>query len=335
MNRTDTAVVKIRRPKDQNILDLWLAHAQGTHGFQGIHEGSVLAEEAHELGLETESWVIDQGLAPHFRDWILDARKDGIIDIYFETMDAAHVFLDQAGIEKNDYLLEKIQTEDWNAKWRESFQGIEISDEWVVYPPWKKDEKNDSSKRIIWINPGAGFGTGTHETTQGCLRFLFQIAELRLETEKSGRLNGQRVLDFGSGSGILAIAAGVLGAQVDAVEIDLLAIDNAVENSKLNQVENQVRYLTDLQDKVLEGQQYDVVLANILRPILLDFSAELMKKTRLGGTLIFSGLIESDVPLVLEAYDALAKARGEQIQSQVLSLNEWRAILIQLNSGLR
>jgi len=134
-------------------------------------------------------------------------------------------------------------------------------------------------------------------------------------------LKNQRALDFGSGSGILSIAMALKGLNVDGVEIDPLAIENAQENSVLNHVANKVNFVTDLSN-IKQKLKYPLVVANILRPVLLEYKQDLVKMLADDGSLILSGLIESDVSIVVNAYKPLLKK-----EAKVTALNEWRAIV--------
>jgi ribosomal protein L11 methyltransferase len=169
------------------------------------------------------------------------------------------------------------------------------------------------------VNPGAGFGTGTHETTQLCLE---RIGELSLQQS----LGGISALDFGSGSGILSIGLALLGARVDSVEIDSLAVENARENFELNQVSDQIRCYSDLSavDQVGAGK-YKLIVANILRPVLMEFAKSLVDRLQPGGILVLSGLIEEDVAPVQKRYLELLAG----YQAVVSSKNEWRAVVFE------
>jgi ribosomal protein L11 methyltransferase len=166
------------------------------------------------------------------------------------------------------------------------------------------------------ILPGSGFGTGTHETTQLCLQALGHPALLK-------RITGQEVLDFGSGSGILSLAAARLGAsQVWGVEIDDLAIANARENASLNGLEGKVTWKLQLEE-VPAQKRFPVILANILRPVLVEFVEPLLSRRASGGAVIVSGLLERDVEEVKSVYSA--RLGGQQ--PEVLALGEWRALV--------
>jgi ribosomal protein L11 methyltransferase len=169
-----------------------------------------------------------------------------------------------------------------------------------------KDVELAPGERVLRINPGAGFGTGTHETTQLCLEAIAKAPR------------AARALDFGSGSGILSIALALLGSEVDSVEIDPLAIDNARENAGLNGVAGKIR----LEERLDPAPgSYGVVVANILKPVLLEFADPLVSRLAPSGALILSGLIERDVDEVAKRFGALLGR-----QPSVGERGEWRSL---------
>lgn len=300
-------------------------------GLTGVHEGTVLSDEAHAAGLETESWVLDSAQAPHFRDWIGQQGVESP-ELYFadeDSAEAASAVL--ASIHGCQVLgIRRQDPQDWDAEWKKNFKGIEIPAFGMILPPWEATRTVDTGSKLI-LNPGAGFGTGTHETTQLCLQAM---SEWRAE---GGSLS--RVLDFGSGSGILAIGAALKGAgEVHAVEIDPLAVENARENARLNSVVEQVIYSLDFEGLADAGATaphdpqypYDLVFANILRPVLIQFSQALCSRVKRrspggasasGGCLVLSGLVQDDLPEVMACYSRLLGV--EPIQ---MAKNEWRAL---------
>ncbi len=162
------------------------------------------------------------------------------------------------------------------------------------------------------LSPGAGFGDGTHETTQLCLQAISAFAP------RDGR--PWRVLDFGSGSGILSIAAARLSASVDAVEIDDSARKHSLENARLNGVAERIRFAPALP---CPAERYDLVVANILRPVLLDFADALVARRANRGTLVLSGLVATDVPEVVSRFLLLVNGRRPDLHSR----GEWRALV--------
>ncbi len=303
-----------------------LIDADGELAFFGVTEGVLLAEEAHDRGYETESWVLDAGEAPHERDWLAREKNLNLV-AYFKTekaaLNAKHWLLHEYSL-VSDPVLKAEEEQDWNATWKASFTGIEVHEGLRVLPPWHEEwlkvaGSNDSSAifkktGIVAINPGAGFGTGTHETTQLCLKILSTVAG-------TGGLEGKIVLDFGSGSGILGITAALHGAKVYCVEIDPLANENAIENARMNGVENRISITREIPEEI-KGGKVDVLIANILRPILLQFADQIKDCLKPRAELVLSGLIESDLPPVITEY----QKGGSSFKIQNLEKNEWRAL---------
>lgn len=300
----------------------WIWSEYSERGLQGVHEGTLLSTEAAEQGFETDSWTLDAAEAPRERDWV-SSQSIEKAELYFESLETALAARDElraiAGVEVGEPVEQK--QEDWDAQWKASFlnaaDGVPVPPFWRILPPWVTGEEAKLQKTEVplRINPGAGFGTGTHETTQLCLRAIGESAQLR-------SLKGARVLDFGSGSGILAIGAALLGARVDAVEIDPLAIDNARENARINQVESRIEYALRLEELQDPPVAYQMVIANILRPVLLQFAEELVKRMDSRATLVLSGLIEKDTAEVSRRYSELLGFAPE-----TRFLNEWWSLV--------
>lgn len=289
-------------------------------GLVGIHEGSVLSEEAFEAGLETESWTLDSAEAPRERDWVQSQETENAV-VYFSLPEHAHAararIVACTGLSAGEIVEEKPQ--DWDAEWKKTYQGAFVPPNWEVRPPWIEVADIPKGHILLKLNPGAGFGTGTHETTQLCLQAIANVCE---ESSRAGRFPVRRVLDFGSGSGILSIGAALLGAQVDGIEIDPLANDNARENADLNGLGEKIRFSESLADA---SGKYPLVIANILRPVLIEFAPELVSRIEKGGSLILSGLIETDLPEVIARYSALLGGRTPERRE----LGEWRALVFQ------
>lgn len=319
--------ITIKRKKlDRDEFFVWLWREFSGKGILGVHEGTLLSEQAHDAGFEATASTIDAKEAPANRDWV-ENQSEVSAELYFASLEEALGAIARLkkiqGLQVSDNVEEQLPR-DWDAQWKASFSGVKVAPFWEVLPPWKKTEANISSVPPpgqsmnlyinlyirLYINPGAGFGTGTHETTQLCLESLGELS-----------LKGKAILDFGSGSGILSIGAALLGAKVDAVEIDQLANENAQENEKLNGVEHSIRILTDLSDA---PGPYSLVIANILKPVLLEFAEPLVKRLEPGGTLILSGLIEPDVRDVYNRYSELLSRKPT-----VHIKGEWRALVWQ------
>lgn len=301
----------------------WIWRELSNDGLLGVHEGTLLSEDAAEQGMETESWTVDSGEAPRERDWVGRQEMEEA-ELYFSTesqaQGACEKFRAIPGVQVGE--VTEQPEEDWDAEWKASFlnsgEGVAIEVHgapfWRIVPPWFNSEQAKQRERIIKINPGAGFGTGTHETTQLCLQAIGEwVASPSVSQPVAA-------LDFGSGSGILSIGLALLGAQVDAVEIDPLAIDNSVENAILNSVQDRIQFNHELSGR----KSYSIIVANILKPVLLEFSKELVQRLKPeGAVLILSGLIEQDVSPVVERYQGLLGKPPKRI----LSNHEWRALV--------
>jgi ribosomal protein L11 methyltransferase len=187
--------------------------------------------------------------------------------------------------------------EDWAAKWRDGLAPRQVTERIVVKPTWTEWEAR-RGQVVVDIDPQMAFGTGEHATTRGCLRLLDDALR-----------PGDRVLDVGSGSAILAIAAAMLGAaEAIAVEYDPDANLNARENLEQNGVEDRVRIIEAMADPtLLEGLgRFDLLLANILsgiiRPLLPAFRDALGGSPQ--GRLIVSGILRTEAPAVMHDAEA-------------------------------
>jgi len=178
--------------------------------------------------------------------------------------------------------LQTIQEKDWNELWERSVQPIEIGEKLVVKPSWARYEKRDR-KIIIQIDPKMSFGTGYHETTRLMLRLLEQ--HLR---------EGSTVLDVGTGTGILAIAAAKLGArQAVGIDNERWAIENALENVKANAVADKIR-ITGQPLNRLTDASFDLIAANITLNTIIALLPEITRLLKPKGILLFSGLLLQD-----------------------------------------
>ncbi|WP_018247799.1 50S ribosomal protein L11 methyltransferase [Orenia marismortui] len=191
-------------------------------------------------------------------------------------------------IDPIDMRVKALKQEDWANKWKEDIKAIKVSDRIVIKPTWEEYHADDGDI-IIEIDPGMAFGTGDHGTTSGCLEML----------EKYLKPNFN-VLDIGTGTGILAIAAAKLGANsLFALDIDPVAIEVAKENAKLNGVNTEIEFSEgDLLD-VVEGR-YELILANILPHVIMRLIPDLVEVSKDKSTIILSGIIEEKVEKIKE-----------------------------------
>lgn len=184
-----------------------------------------------------------------------------------------------------DFSAARLEDEDWVRRSQAQFGPIRVSEKVWIVPSWH--EPPDPHALVVRLDPGLAFGTGSHASTRLVLRAL----------EKTIK-PGDRVLDYGCGSGILAIVAAKLGAgDIAAVDIDPQALDTTSENARLNGVSLRVA----LPGQLPEGT-YDMVLANILAGPLIALEAQLAARTRAGGRILLSGILQSQAADVAAAY---------------------------------
>lgn len=196
-------------------------------------------------------------------------------------------------------IFSSIKTSSWLDKWKESFKPIETKS-YIVFPPWETKSIEGNKKKKIIIEPALAFGTGQHESTQICLRLLESY--LTKIDDKSSL----RALDLGTGSGILAIAAAKEGiTQIDAIDIEEDSVRAAKTNASLNSVDFFVvkSNLTHFK-KNEEKKKYNLILANILLPVLVQSLPEFPSITAEDSQVILSGLITSQREEMLQACTA-------------------------------
>ena len=167
----------------------------------------------------------------------------------------------------------------------------------------------------IWIEASEAFGTGHHGTTWGCLMALESVLRERRVA---------RVLDVGAGSGVLAIAAAKCGAEGLAIEIDPRAAAIAKVNARQNKVADQMRIIAGDGARYIAGKQFDLVFANILMRPLIRLAPKLVRAVEPGGTLILSGLLRQQAPLVREAYANRGLILEKQIPKEAWMTLVWR-----------
>ena len=208
----------------------------------------------------------------------------------------------RAYLDVGECTIEESQTEDvdWVNNWKQYFHQFYI-DDILVIPSWEKVEEKDENKLVIHIDPGTAFGTGTHETTQLCIR------QLKKYVKKDAR-----ILDVGCGSGILGMLALKFGAGYSVgTDLDPCAIDATHENMEVNgiskeQYEVMIGNIIDdtaVQDAV-GYEKYDIVAANILADVLIPLTPVIVRQMKQGGVYITSGIIDNKEAVVVKALEA-------------------------------
>lgn len=207
--------------------------------------------------------------------------------------------------------LAEVDEEDWSAAWKKYYKPIRVTERLTIRPVWEPYTPAHPDERVIVLDPGMAFGTGTHPTTVLCLRAL----------EKAVR-PGDAVIDVGCGSGVLAIAAAKLGAdKVLALDLDPVAVKAARQNVALNKLGDRV---TVRENNLLDGvtDAADVIVANILAEVIVRLAGDAVAHLKPGGTFIASGIIRSKAPAVLEAIQSSGLSIVETV-----SEDDWLAVV--------
>ncbi len=202
----------------------------------------------------------------------------------------------------------------WQDSWKAFFRPVQVSPRLAVCPSWETWTPQDPEVRVIAMDPGRAFGTGTHETTRLCLRLLDRVL--------ADAVPAAPLLDVGCGSGILSVAAALLGVpRVVAADIDLLAAEATRENADRNGVGSRVLVLCgDLRS--VRGT-YPIAVANILYQVLLGLAPVLSAKVAPGGTLLLSGMLAPELDSASRVYGTRGfRETGREVQG------EWGAILL-------
>ncbi|MDX1932257.1 MAG: 50S ribosomal protein L11 methyltransferase [Capsulimonadales bacterium] len=219
---------------------------------------------------------------------------------------ALHASPDLSG--KREINLRFVQEEDWANAWKQYFKPQRIGHRIVIKPTWE-DFSPDPGDLIVRIDPGMAFGTGLHATTRLCLRALEETVT-----------PGATVADIGTGSGILAIAAVLLGAStVSATDNDPLAVRVARENVAVNAVQDRIPVV---ESSLPPEGAFDIVVANILADVILGMATELFRAVKPDGVLIASGIIDNRADSVRKGLTAVGFGR---VETQVDG--EWVALI--------
>jgi ribosomal protein L11 methyltransferase len=216
---------------------------------------------------------------------------------------------------KNEVTVSEVDEEEWATAWKKYYHPIQVSETFTIVPTWEDYIPEKEEERIIELDPGMAFGTGTHPTTVMCIQAL----------EKTVK-PGDKVIDVGTGSGILSIAAAKLGAsEVQAYDLDDVAVASARMNIELNNAQDVV---TVAQNNLLNGitGPVDIIVANLLAEIILLFPHDAAKVVKTGGLFITSGIIEAKQQ---DVTNALEKA-GFTIE-EVMKMEDWVAIIARNN----
>ncbi len=211
---------------------------------------------------------------------------ENVLDLYREEFQSRGLTDEELG--SWDFELEEKKTEDWSQKWKEKWDVTHVTDKIAVVPDWI-DYKPKENEVIIKLEPGCAFGTGTHQTTQLCMKALEKYMN-----------KGDKVADIGMGSGILSILAKKLGAtSVYGCDTDDTVIEVAKENAKKNNVE--ATFELGSADKI--NDKFDFVCANILHFVLAEIMGDLKNLMKTGAMMSLSGILDEKKQMVIDAYE--------------------------------
>ncbi len=212
--------------------------------------------------------------------------------------------------------MRRVAEEDWAEAWKAHFKARKVTPRLVIRPPWEEYSPGPE-ELVITIYPAMAFGTGRHPTTSLCLRALEEVWGRGLPRDPKP----WQVLDVGTGTGILALAAARLGAGVLAIDVDPEAVAAALENVRLNALEERV--WVEATPLTAIRQQFAVILANLTAPDLLDLAEALTARMLSGGALIISGFLQEDRPALESRFLALGLK-----ETGFLTEEDWGALIL-------
>ncbi|MBI5375991.1 MAG: 50S ribosomal protein L11 methyltransferase [Candidatus Schekmanbacteria bacterium] len=221
---------------------------------------------------------------------------------------------------------QSIESMDWGLEWKKHFKPVRIGKTFIILPPWNKKNKTNKEwnkkyhnrRIVIIINPGQGFGTGTHESTKICLKLIEEISAMT----ESAKL--KKFLDIGTGSGILSIAAAKSGFKsCKGIDIDPEAVNNAEENIILNRLKSKIS-LHVLSPFDLGGEYFDAVAANMILSEHIGICSCYKNIVKTNGLLAVSGLVEGQEKELLSHPEI--SNHFKKIKTK--SCGEWKGLLL-------
>lgn len=207
------------------------------------------------------------------------------------------------------FSIERIAPQNWNATWEATIQPIRVGERFVIHPSWHRVDSEAGVIPII-VDPKMSFGTGYHATTRLMIRSIEQID-----------LNGKRVLDVGTGTGILAIAAVKAGAAFAlGIDNDEWSYENSMENVRLNGVESRVEIALGSMEVV--AGEFDCIIANITKNDIVQLLGDILVHTHRGSSLLFSGILAVDETAMIDAF-----TKSNLTVAHTLTEEEWIAFI--------
>lgn len=286
---------------------------------QGHNEVDELLHSAEKYWDYAEEAVLNA--QPAVQAYFSDLPENGdMVQFITDSIAELSEMRDELGVDLGslEISVRTVDEEDWANNWKAYFKPISIGERLLVCPSWEEIPEGNE-RAVLRIDPGMAFGTGTHNTTRMCLELL----------EKNIK-EGDLVADLGCGSGILSIASCLLGArEVHGIDIDPVASRVAVENAELNGIDKDTFFVMngdiltdpDFRRSITNGE-YDIVLANIVANVIINFAYLLPSMMKKGGLLIASGIIEDRLDEVVSELEDC----GLEIL-EIASGDDWRAVL--------
>ncbi|MBA4535883.1 50S ribosomal protein L11 methyltransferase [Bacillus aquiflavi] len=229
-----------------------------------------------------------------------------------EIKEAIHnLILYNIDIGKNKVTINEVNEEDWATAWKKYYHPVKISKRFTIVPTWEEYTPINTDELIIELDPGMAFGTGTHPTTVMCIQALERTVH-----------KGDTIIDVGTGSGVLSIAAAMLGAKkITAFDLDEIAVTAAKQNIELNHVHHIVSVA---QNNLLDGviEEADMIVANILAEIIVKLIKDASRVIKKNGYFIASGIIQPKK----EEVKAVLVSHGFEIE-EVIVMEDWVALI--------
>lgn len=265
-------------------------------------ELSVKPENHYELFLDLLESLTEDAIEEN--EGVITIRSEDELEDFLEPLNKFSKALNA----KCEINYEKKESIDWIKKYQDSIQAVEVGN-FYVRPSWIEEKKE---KINLLIDPALAFGSGHHETTSSCLLAIDEFVN-----------KNENLLDVGTGSGILAIAAAKKGAIVDVCDTDEICIESTMSNFSLNSEKIHYSWVGSVNKA---EKKYDVVVANIIADVLVMIANDLKNATKEGGILILSGILEKHEKRVLNKFSDLEELK-------IIHKNEWVTMIFKNIKG--
>ncbi len=259
---------------------------------ENYFELSIKPEKNYELFLDLVESLTEDAIEEN--EGVITIRSEEQLEDFIEPLEKFSRALDT----KCEINYEKKESVDWIKKYQDSIQAVEVGN-FYVRPSWIEENQN---KINLLIDPALAFGSGHHETTSSCILAIDEFVK-----------KDDTLLDVGTGSGILAIAASKKGAVVDVCDTDEICIESTKSNFALNSEKINYSWIGSVNKA---EKKYDVVIANIIADVLVMIANDLKNTTKDGGVLILSGILEKHEKRVLNKFSDLDELK-------IIRKNEW------------